>query len=75
MSNLNEIKKGQKVKIEGFSGDSVMCNMARLGILKGDVITCIAKVGPIIIGKEQLKLAVGKHLAKHIFVNRITENN
>lgn len=72
MSNLNTIKKGQEVRIEGFSENSVMCNMARLGILKGDIIQCIARMGPVIIKKEQLKLAIGKHLAEQIYVKAIS---
>lgn len=71
MGNLSKIKKGEKASIVGFSSNPVMCNMSRLGILKGDIITCVAKLGPIIITKNQLKLAIGKHLAKEIYIEQV----
>jgi hypothetical protein len=68
MINLSKINKGQKAQITGFANDVTMCDMSRLGIFKGDVVTCIAKLGPIIIGKEHLKFAIGRNLSRKIYI-------
>lgn len=70
---LNDITKGQTVRIERISCPDVETQALRLGISAGDVVQCLAKVpsGPVVIRHGGMELAIGKPLGVHIFVSRV----
>jgi len=71
MVSLNEVKIGQKVEILEFLNSAIKCYSSRFGIDKGQIVTCIAKPGPVVIRKNHQEIAIGKNLSKEIFVNII----
>ena len=68
MVSLDKIKVGQKVKIFEFIDPEVKCYSSRFGIEEGQLVTCIAKPGPIVIRKKQQEIAIAKKLSKQIYV-------
>ena len=71
MVNLSEIEVGQQVEIIDFENTSIKCYSARLGIEKGQVVTCIAKPGPVVIKKNNQEIAIGKVLSRQIYIKII----
>jgi len=69
---LNDIAKGQTVRIERIGCPDVETQALRLGISAGDVVHCLAKVpaGPIVIRHGGMELAIGQPLGVHIFVSK-----
>jgi len=68
MRNLDAIKVGQKAEIRDFLDQDIKCYSARFGIEAGQIITCIAKPGPVVIQKNQQEIAIGKDLSKQICI-------
>lgn len=71
MKKLNEVKIGQQVEIVDFLDQTIKCLSTRLGIEKGQLVTCIAKLGAVIIRKNQQEIAIGENLCKQIFIRII----
>jgi len=71
MRKLSEIKIGQKVEIIEFLDTSIKCFSARFGIEIGQIITCIAKPGAIVIKKNHQEIAIGNNLCKQIQVKLV----
>ncbi len=69
MKTLAELKKGDTCKIADFADNYTRCQTMRFGLFTGEEVKCIEKVGPIIIGKKQQRMAVGNSLAKKIYVS------
>lgn len=69
MVTLDKIKVGQKAKISVFNNASAQCFSSRFGIEEGQVVTCIAKPGSIVIQKALQEIAIGKKLSKEILVS------
>jgi len=51
MISLCELKIGQKAKILEFIDSAMKCYSVRFGLEEGQVVTCIAKPGPVVIKK------------------------
>lgn len=68
MVSLDKIKVGQKAKISVFNNVSAKGFSSKLGIEVGQIITCIAKPGSIVIQKAFQEIAIGKKLSKEILV-------
>jgi len=68
MRNLDAIKVGQKAEIRDFLDQDIKCYSARFGIEEGQIITCIAKPGPVVIQRNQQEIAIGKNLSKQICI-------
>ncbi|MEI7474387.1 MAG: FeoA domain-containing protein [bacterium] len=69
MVTLDKIKVGQKAAISVFNNSSAKCFSSRFGIEEGQIITCIAKPGSIVIQKALQEIAIGKKLSQEILVN------
>jgi len=71
MISLCELKIGQKAKILEFIDSAMKCYSVRFGLEEGQVVTCIAKPGPVVIKKNHQEIAVGRNLSKNIYVNLV----
>ena len=69
---LNQINKGDRVKIIHISHKADIPQLMRLGIYVGVIVYCIGKLsmnGPIIVRKKRQEIAIGHKLAKSIYVD------
>jgi ferrous iron transport protein A len=71
MISLCELKIGQQAKILEFIDSAMKCYSVRFGLEEGQVVTCIAKPGPVVIKKNHQEIAVGRNLSKNIYVNLV----
>ncbi|MFA6989339.1 MAG: FeoA family protein [Candidatus Gastranaerophilaceae bacterium] len=71
MKKLNEITKGTTVEILDFADNLSKCSSARFGLAIGQIVCCKAKIGPVIISKNQQTIAIGEKLSKKIFVKEV----
>lgn len=71
MVKLSDIKIGQKVEILKFIDSGIRLFSSRFGIEEGQLVTCIAKPGPVVISKNQQEIAIGKDLSRQIYVKVI----
>jgi len=71
MKKLNEVQNGKFVEIIDFADNASKCSSARYGLSKGQTICCKAKIGPVIITKNQQKIAIGEQLSKKIIVKEV----
>ncbi len=71
MKKLHELGKGKSAEIINFTDNSTQCHSARFGLCKGQIIKCLANVGPIIISKNQQTIAIGRNLSKKIEIKEI----
>jgi Fe2+ transport system protein FeoA len=65
---LAEARSGEVIAIAGCLDTPTKCMLMRFGLAVGEVIKCIAKIGPVIVGKDRQTIAIGKNLAEKIFV-------
>ena len=67
---LNLIKEGRRAKIIKIdAGRSLSTRIKNLGILEGDTVKVIHNSkGPLIIGKKDLRLALGRGMGQQIIV-------
>lgn len=67
---LDNVKRGQTVKILSIPNDMVRTQAIRFGIAEGAVITCreIVPAGPVVISMHNQEIAIGRSLAKSITV-------
>ena len=70
---LDHIKEGKRVKIIKIdTGRGLMVRIKNLGVLEGDTIKVIHNTrGPIIIGKGDLRLALGRGMSHKIIVEEL----
>jgi len=72
MVKLSEVKIGQKARILKFIDTSnIKLFSSRFGIEEGQLVTCIAKPGAVVISKNQQEIAIGKDLSRQIYVKVI----
>lgn len=71
MKNLDEIKIGSYAKIISFDKGISKCDFERFALSEGCIIKCIAKIGPVIVRENNQTVAIGKSLAKKIFVEEL----
>lgn len=67
---LDEVMRGQEVKIVSVEGDDIRVQAIRFGVSAGETVKCVEKIwqGPIIIERGKQEIAVGRNLAKKIRV-------
>lgn len=70
MISLNDINVGQIARIID-APDDIKSLFAKFGIGIGQIVTCIAKLGPIVIQKNNQEIAIGKNLSKKIQVDAL----
>ena len=68
---LYDLKKGQEAEIIEFKNSEIRLNSSRFGIEVGQIIKCIAKLGTVVIQKNQQQIAIGKKLAKEILIKEV----
>jgi len=71
MVKLSDIEVGQKVEIFQFIDSDIKLFSSRFGIEEGQLVTCTAKPGAVVISKNQQEIAIGKDLSKQIYVKVI----
>ena len=71
MVKLSDIKIGQKAEILKFIDSGIRLFSSRFGIEEGQMITCVAKPGPVVICKNQQEIAIGRDLSKQIYIKVI----
>lgn len=72
---LTEVQENTKVKVIKIQGGREICaNLLNMGIRINENILLISKTnGPIIIGKDNLRFAIGKDIAEKIIVEEIKD--
>jgi Fe2+ transport system protein FeoA len=67
---LHTVSKGSRVLIVEVPEGKGKSQLIRLGILKGEFIRCLERLpgGTMVIEKNRREVAIGKTLAKSIFV-------
>lgn len=67
---LDKGKKGQRLKVVSIDNDLVRAQAMRFGISEGEIVICeeILPLGPIVVRKNKQEIAIGRGLAKKIFV-------
>lgn len=68
---LRDLKKGQKAEIIEFTDNEIRLNSARIGIEVGNIIKCVANIGPVVIRKNQQQIAIGEVLSQAILVREV----
>ena len=71
MKKLCDISKGKFVEIIDFVDNITKCASARFGLATGQVVLCKAKVGPVVISKNQQIIAIGRNMSEKILVREI----
>ncbi len=71
IKTLEDIQKGETCRIAKFQDRATQMHLMRFGLTSGQLIKCLAKTGPIIIGKNKQCLAIGKKLARKIIVKPV----
>ncbi|MDD3150161.1 MAG: FeoA family protein [Candidatus Gastranaerophilales bacterium] len=67
-TTLKNIEVGQKACIKDFADSQTQCYSCRFGLAKGQIVTCIAKPGAIVLKKNHQEIAIGKKLSEKIFI-------
>ena len=65
---LANARKSDLCKIIQFKDTQSKTETMRYGLAVGETVKCLANVGPIIVGKNLITIAVGRNLAKKIYV-------
>lgn len=67
---LDQVKRGDLIKILSISDPRVKEQALRMGIDEGAVLTCaeVIPAGPVVLGKRRQELAIGRELARNISV-------
>ncbi len=67
---LSEIRRGQTVRIEKITDETIRTQFLRFGIQEGSIITCLEKIpfGPFMLRHNRQEIAIGRKVAQHIIV-------
>jgi Fe2+ transport system protein FeoA len=67
---LDEVRPGQRIRIRGIAASDVRSQALRLGLGVGAEATCRATLprGPIVLGRANQEIAIGRPLAAAISV-------
>jgi len=68
---LSDVSKGKMVEIVDFDDNLSKCYSARFGLAAGQIVRCKAKIGPVIVSKNQQTIAIGRDLSRKITVKEI----
>lgn len=67
---LDQAKRGQKIIIGNIPDEAIKIQAIRLGIYEGARVNCSGKIpfGPVIVSNRMQEIAIGRNLAKIIFI-------
>jgi ferrous iron transport protein A len=73
MIPLSSIEQGRTVRIVKVeAGKGLQARIRNLGIMEGDTVQVILNArGPLIIAKQNLRLALGRGMSSKIFVEEL----
>jgi hypothetical protein len=71
MKKLCDISKGKTIEIMDFTDNATKCHLARFGLAIGQIISCKSTIGPVIVGKNQQTIAIGRNLSNKILVKEV----
>lgn len=68
--SLNEIKRGQQVRIRTIEGEVLRTQLIRLGLIEGSSVRCLERIpfGPLMLRLNRQEIAVGREVARKITV-------
>lgn len=68
--SLDNVKKGEFIKIDQFKDFAIKNYLIRFGIVEGSKIQCFQKIykGPVVIKFNRQEIALGYDIAKNILV-------
>lgn len=68
--HLDQVRKGQVIRITGIPNELTRVQALRLGIAEGTVITCreVVPAGPVVVARNKQEIAIGRNLARTITV-------
>ena len=68
---LNEINRGDEIKIISLPSGGMKSQLIRMGISEGDLVECVEKIngGTIVIRKKRQEIAIGHKLANEIEIS------
>lgn len=70
-TTLNQLSVGQSAAIIDIGDIETETNLIRLGIGRGEVITCVAKIpaGPVVIRRHAIEIALGDAVSRNISIS------
>ena len=73
IQSLNTIKTGEIIKIVSIPHGLVGAQFVRLGIHAGEKLHCLERLpgGTVVLRKNRRQIAIGRELAKQIYVSLI----
>ncbi len=70
---LSLASPGERVKVVEFTGgDEVKRRLSELGLLPGEEVTVVNKLGPVIVSLKGARIAIGKGLAQKVMVTPLS---
>lgn len=68
---MEEMQRGQAVRIVRVEDDATRAQFIRFGIGEGSRVTCLEKIpfGPLMLRHNRQELAIGREIAKNIIVS------
>ena len=70
---LSLASPGERVKVVEFAGgEEVKRRLSELGLLPGEELTVVNKMGPVIVGLKGGRVAIGKGLAQKVMVTPLS---
>ncbi len=68
--SLEQVQKGNIIKIDRINDFSVKNHLIRFGIEEGSIVECFQKLyrGPVVIKFNRQQIALGREIAKNIMV-------
>ncbi|MFC2135517.1 ferrous iron transport protein A [Bacteroidota bacterium] len=70
-TRLNEIKRGDEIRIISLPSGGEKSQLIRMGISEGDLVECVEKMrgGTVVIKKRRQEIAIGHKLANKIEIS------
>ncbi|MHB1421560.1 MAG: FeoA family protein [Bacillota bacterium] len=70
---MDEVRRGQKVRIVAITNQLARDQAIRFGIVEGTVLSCeeIIRSGPVVIRSNRQDIAIGRRLARQIAVEPV----
>ncbi|MHB1126387.1 MAG: FeoA family protein [Bacillota bacterium] len=70
---MDEVRRGQKVRIVSITNQMAKVQAIRFGIGEGTVLSCeeIIPSGPVVIRSNRQEIAIGRRLAREIAVEPV----
>jgi len=74
--HLSDARPGQRLRIKGIADDRARDQALRFGLAEGAEAVCewVIPGGPVVLGRDTLRLAIGRRLADLITVEAISRD-